>query len=54
MFINRWKEKSYSASIQHWSGLPFPFPWDLPNSGVKPASSAWQASFLLGKRIPHH
>ena len=24
---------------QHWSGLPFPPPGDLPNPGIKPASS---------------
>ena len=23
---------------EYWSGLPFPFPGDLPNPGVKPAS----------------
>ena len=22
----------------YWSGLPFPPPWDLPNSGIKPES----------------
>jgi len=25
---------------QHWSGLPFPSPGDLPNPGIKPASPA--------------
>ena len=25
---------------KQWSGLPFPSPWDLPDSGIKPASSA--------------
>ena len=54
MFINSWKEKTYSASIQHRNGLPFLFPWDLPNPGVKPASSAWQTSVLLGNWIPYH
>ena len=23
---------------EYWSGLPFPFPGDLPNPGIKPAS----------------
>ena len=32
----------------YWSGLPFPFPGDLPDLGVKPMSSAlagvtWEA-----------
>ena len=30
-----------------WSGLPFPPPGDLPNSGIKPGSSALQADSLL-------
>ena len=24
----------------HWSGLPFPSPWDLPDPGIKPGSPA--------------
>ena len=24
---------------EHWSGLPFPSPGDLPNPGIKPGSS---------------
>ena len=29
-----------------WSGLPFPSPGALPNLGIKPGSSAFQADFL--------
>ena len=29
-----------------WSGLPFPFPGDLPDSGTKPASSTLASGFL--------
>ena len=25
---------------EYWSGLPFPFPGDLPNAGVEPTSAA--------------
>ena len=25
---------------EHWSGLPFPSPGDLPNSGIEPGSPA--------------
>ena len=25
---------------EHWNGLPFPSPWDLPNPGIEPASLA--------------
>ena len=25
---------------EHWSGLPFPSPWDLPDPGIKPTSPA--------------
>ena len=28
---------------EYWSGLPFPFPGDLPNPGIKPRSPAFQA-----------
>ena len=27
----------------YWSGLPFPFPGDLPEPGIKSASPTWQA-----------
>ena len=40
---------------EHWNGLPFPSPDDLPNPGIKPRSPALQAdslSFeLLGQRV---
>ena len=25
---------------EHWSGLPFPFPGELPDPGIEPASPA--------------
>ena len=31
---------------EHWSGLPFPSPGDLPNPGIEPMSSASQADSL--------
>ena len=34
---------------EYWSGLPFPSPGDLPNSGTEPASLCllhWQAQFF--------
>ena len=31
---------------EYWSGLPFPSPGDLPNPGIKPRSSAFQADAL--------
>ena len=41
---------------EYWSGLPFPFPRNLPNPEIKPGSPALQADSLLtelqGK--PHH
>ena len=40
---------------KYWSGLPFPFPGDLPNPGIEPRSSALQADALpsepLGKPL---
>ena len=31
---------------EYWSGLPFPFPGDLPDPGIKPRSPALQAGSL--------
>ena len=31
---------------EYWSGLPFSSPGDLSDSGIKPASPAWQADSL--------
>ena len=33
----------------YWSGLPFPSPGDLPNSGIEPGSPALQADALLSE-----
>ena len=32
---------------EHWSGLPFPSPGDLPSPGIEPGSPAQQAGSLL-------
>ena len=34
---------------EYWSGVPFPSPGDLPDSGIKPRSLALQADSLLSK-----
>ena len=31
---------------EHWSGLPFPSPGDLPDPGIEPRSSALQTGAL--------
>jgi len=31
---------------EHWSGLPFPSPEDLPNPGIEPGSPASQVDSL--------
>ena len=31
---------------EYWSGLPFPFPEDLPNPGIEPGSPALQVDSL--------
>ena len=31
---------------EHWNGLPFPSPRDLPKPGIKPGSPAWQVDSL--------
>jgi len=32
---------------EDWSGLPFPFPWDLPNPGIEPTSAAFAGGFFI-------
>ena len=34
---------------EYWTGLPFPSPGDLPDSGIKPRSPALQADSLLSE-----
>ena len=34
---------------EYWSGLPFPFPGDLPNPGIELTSPALQADALLSE-----
>ena len=34
---------------EYWSGLPFPSPGDLPDSGIKPRSPALQADALISE-----
>ena len=34
---------------EYWSGLPFPFPGDLPNPGIEPRSPALQADALTSE-----
>ena len=34
---------------EYWSGLPFPSPGDLPNTGIEPRSLALQADSLLSE-----
>ena len=34
---------------EHWSGLPFPSPGDLPNPGIEPRSPVLQADALTSE-----
>ena len=34
---------------EHWSGLPFPSPGDLPDPGIEPRSPALQADTLTSE-----
>ena len=36
---------------EYWSGLPFPSPWDLPNSGIESGSPALQVDSLQSEPI---
>ena len=37
---------------EHWNGLPFSTPGDLPDPGIEPGSSALQADFCF-YRLSH-
>ena len=39
---------------EHWSALPFPSPGDLPDPGIEPGSSAFQADALLSEPPVKH
>ena len=39
---------------KYWSGLPFPFPGDLPSPGIEPRSPALQADALLSEPPGNH
>ena len=52
LFVTPWAV-AYKAPLsmefsrqEYWSGLPFPSPGDLPNSGIEPGSPALQAVTL--------
>jgi len=34
---------------EHWNGLPFSSPGDLPNPGIEPTSPAFQADVLTSE-----
>ena len=34
---------------EYWSGLPFPYPGDLPDPGIKPRSPALQVDALTSE-----
>ena len=36
---------------EYWSGMPFPSPGDLPDSGIKPRSPALQADTLTSEPL---
>ena len=38
---------SFVHGIEHWNGLLFPFPGDLPNPGIESASPALAGRFLI-------
>ena len=57
LFANPWMvtyqaPRSTGFSRQeYWSGLPFPFPGDLPNPGIEPTSPALQTDALLSEPL---
>ena len=52
LFVTPWTV-TYQAFLsmgfsrqEYWSGLPFPYPWDLPNPAIEPGSPTLQADAL--------
>ena len=44
--------KKFKTKKEYWSRLPFPLPWDLPDTGIiEPASPSLQADSLLLSHI---
>ena len=39
----------FFSRLEYWSGLPFPSPGDIPNSGIERRSPALQADSLLAE-----
>ena len=39
---------------EHWSGLPFPSPGDLPNPGIEPRSPTLEADALTSEPPGKH
>ena len=37
---------SIGSQQAYWSGLPLPFPWDLPDQGIEPISPALAGGFF--------
>ena len=40
--VTPWTASMESSRPEHWSGLPFPSPGDLPIPGIKPRSPTLQ------------
>ena len=54
LFSTPWTVAYHAQSMgfsrqEYWSGLPFPYPEDLPDPGIKPGSPALQADTLLSE-----
>ena len=52
LFVISWTIAHLALSMGYWSGLPFPTPGDLPNSGIEPvflASPALGGGFFISR-----
>ena len=39
---------------EYWSGLPFPFPGDIPDPGIKPEFPALAGGFVTTREAPQN
>ena len=54
LFVTLWTVAHHPPSMEfsrqeHWSGLPFPSPGDLPDPGIEPMSPTLQVDLLTSE-----
>ena len=48
------KKRTRKPKQEYWSGLPLPFPGDLPDPGIEPMSPALAGGFFIAESQGRH